>query len=301
MTASGDTVRGANFEIVFDPKAGAMKSWKVDGRELLLAGFRPDFWRAPVENDRGNGMIRKNAIWRYAGRDWAPTTRGFEPTRDGGQAITFSGPLPQEAGACDVTYTVRPDGWVEVAFHLAPKKGLPDIPRVGMVGELPTACDRVTWFGPGPRETYPDKKEARVGLYSGSVAEQFVPYLMVSESGNKADARWIAVTDAQGAGLLAVGRPLLSANASIYASEAQTAPSSKEVNVHPHSLTRAEGTILNLDLAQRGLGGDDSWGAMPHRQFLLGTDRDYGYSFVLRPLAGGETDLAKLVESTFAR
>jgi beta-galactosidase len=299
VTVSGDTVRGTNFEIIFDSKAGAMKSWKVGGRELLRSGFRPDFWRAPVENDRGNGLIRKNAIWRYAGRDWAPTTKGFEPTRDGGQTITFSGPLPQEAGMCDVTYTVRPDGWVEVAFHLAPKRGLPDIPRVGMVGELPATFDRVAWFGPGPRETYSDKKEARVGLYTGTVAEQFVPYLKVSESGNKTDARWIAVTDARGAGLLAVGRPVLSANASIYTSEAQTAPSSKAVNVHPHSLTRAGGTVLNLDLAQRGVGGDDSWGAMPHGQFLLSTDRDYGYSFVLRPLDGGEADFAKLARGVF--
>jgi len=300
VSASGDAVRGANFEIVFDRKTGTMKSWKVGGRELLLAGFRPDFWRAPVENDRGNKMITKNAIWRYAGRDWAPTTKGFEPTRDGGRRITFSGPLPQNAGACDVIYTVRPDGWVEVAFHLAPNKGLPDIPRVGMVGELPAAFDRVTWFGPGPQETYSDKKETRVGVYSGTVAAQFVPYLMVSESGNKADARWIAVTDAMGAGLFAVGRPLLSANASIYTSEAQTAAPSKQVNVHPHSITRAEGTVLNLDLAQRGLGGDDSWGAMPHAQFLLQADHDYAYSFVLRPLAGGNENLEKLARQTFA-
>jgi beta-galactosidase len=109
------------------------------------------------------------------------------------------------------------------------------------------------------------------------------------------------VTHAQGAGLLAVGRPLLSANASIYTSESLTAPGSQQVNVHPHSITRSPNTILNLDLAQRGLGGDDSWGAMPHPQFLLKTDRDYSYSLVLRPLKGGERDLEKLARSTFTR
>jgi beta-galactosidase len=159
----------------------------------------------------------------------------------------------------------------------------------------------VAWFGPGPWETYSDRKEARIGLYSGAVSEQAGSYLMLTETGNKTDARWIAVTDAKGAGLLAVGRPLLSANASNYTSEALTAPRDLKVNYPPHSAVQAKGTILNLDLAQRGLGGDDSWGAMPHAPFLLKTDRDYAYSFVLRPLTGDKMDLAKEARQTFAR
>ncbi len=300
LSVDGDTVKGADFEIVFDRAFGAMKSWKLGGRELLLAGFRPDFWRAPNENDRGNQMIRRNAVWRHAGRDWSPSTKGFEPTPEGGAKVAFSGALRQDAGTCEVTYFIRPDGWVEVGYRLAPKSGLPDIPRVGMVAELSPEYGRVTWFGPGPMDTYSDRKEARVGLYSGTVAEQFTPYLMVSESGNKADARWIAVTDADGVGLLAVGRPLLSATASLYTSEALTAPRDMKVNYPPHSAIRARGTVLNLDLVQRGLGGDDSWGAMPHARFLLKTDRDYAYAFVLRPLTGGKPDLAKEARQTFA-
>ena len=300
VSVNGDTVKGANFEIVFDRALGAMKSWKVGGRELLLAGFRPDFWRAPTENDRGNKMIGKNAIWRYAGRDWAVTTNGFESVAGGATKITFSGPLPKDAGTCEVTYTVRPDGWVETGFRLTPKNGLPDIPRVGLVGELPAEFDRVAWYGPGPLDTYSDRKDARIGLYSGTVADQAGSYVMVTESGNKADARWIAVTDAKGAGLLAVGWPLLSANASLYSSETLTAPRDLKVNYPPHSAVRAKGTILNLDLAQRGLGGDDSWGAMPHSQFLLKSDREYRYSYVLRPLKGGEGELETLARKTFA-
>lgn len=299
VSVNGDTVKGADFEIVFDRALGAMKSWKIGGRELLIAGFRPDFWRAPVENDRGNNMLSKNAYWRHAGRDWVPATKGFEPAANGATKVSFTGPLPKDAGTCEVTYTIRPDGWVEVGFHLKQKQGLPDIPRVGMVGELLARFDRVAWFGPGPLDTYSDRKEARVGLYSGTVAGQSTSYLSVSESGNKADARWIALTDAEGKGLLAVGRPLLSANASIYTSESLTAPRDLKMNYPPHSAIRAKGTILNLDLAQRGLGGDDSWGAMPHPQFLLKTDHDHAYSFVLRPLKGDEIDLEKLARRTF--
>lgn len=148
-------------------------------------------------------------------------------------------------------------------------------------------------------DTYSDRKDARVGLYSGTVADQAGSYIMITESGNKADARWIAVTDAKGAGLLAIGRPLLSANASNDTSEALTAPRDLKVNYPPHSALRAKGTIPNLDLAQRGLGGDDSWCALPHEPFLLKTDRDYAYSFILRLLAGGETNLARLARQTF--
>jgi beta-galactosidase len=223
----------------------------------------------------------------------------LEDAGNGAKKITFTGPLSKQAGTCEVTYTVRPDGSVVVDFHLIPKRGLPDIPRVGMVGELSNEFDRVVWFGPGPQDSYSDRKEARVGVYSGKVAEQFTPYLSISESGNKADARWIAVTDVNGVGLLAIGRPLLSANASIYTSEALSAPRDSNVNYPPHSAIRANGTILNLDFAQRGLGGDDSWGAMPHRAFLLTSDREYRYSFVLRPLDGGTSDYAKLARQTY--
>ena len=134
--------------------------------------------------------------------------------------------------------------------------------------------------------------------YSGTVADQVTYYLSISESGNKADTRWMAVTDAEGIGLLAVGRPLLSANASIYTSESLTAPRDMNVNYPPHSVLRAEGTVLNLDLAQRGLGGDDSWGEMPHEQFLLKTDQDYSYSYLLRPLTAG-TDPEQIAGSIF--
>lgn len=301
LSLEGNTVRGGGFEIVFDPDLGTMKSWKSSGRNLLLSGFRPDFWRAPTDNDRGNRMQQKNGVWRHAGLDWKPAKKTIELLRGGEVKASFSGALPHDAGQCEVVYLVRPDGRVVVDFHYAPGKVKADIPRIGMVAELPCEFDRVAWFGPGPRQTYSDRKEARVGYYSGTVAAQYTPYMMVSESGNKADARWIAVTDADGAGLMAVGRPLLSANASIYTSEELTGPGDELTNKHPHSLHRSAGTILNLDFAQRGLGGDNSWGAMPHVQFLLNPDKEYSYSYILRPLNGGEKNLSETARGTFAR
>ena len=125
---------------------------------------------------------------------------------------------------------------------------------------MPAGFERVAWFGPGPEETYSDRKWARVGAYSGSVDEQWTEYSRPQENGNKADARWMAVTNADGVGLLAVGMPLLSAAARHY-THADLVPAH-----HTWDARKRPEVFVNLDFAQMGVGGDDSWGALPHQQ-----------------------------------
>jgi beta-galactosidase len=152
---------------------------------------------------------------------------------------------------------------------------------------LPAGFERVTWLGHGPQETYSDRKDARVGIYSGTVDEQFYPhYVKPGEAGSKVDTRWLALTNKKGAGLLVVGQPQLSVNALHYGTEDLNA------GKHAFQLPHRDYTVLNLDLAQQGLGGDDSWGAWPHKEFLIPC-QNYSYQFRLRPLAPGE-NLEKL-------
>jgi beta-galactosidase len=153
--------------------------------------------------------------------------------------------------------------------------------------------DHLAWLGKGPHETYWDRQDARVGLYKGKVRDQFFPYIKPQETGNHEGVRWIALTDARGRGLLAIadGAPL-SANALHHTTEDLYFPTHKEGQFYPYQLPGRDTITLNLDLHQRGLGGDNSWGYLPHTEFLLG-GWTLEYTYRLRPLAGGE-DIPKI-------
>jgi beta-galactosidase len=153
---------------------------------------------------------------------------------------------------------------------------------MGMQMVLPQGFENLTWEGPGPQETYIDRKDARVGVYSGPVREQFCrDYVEPGESGNKVEVRWAALQQPKGGGLLAVGLPRLSINASHYSTD------DLQRAHHPFGLPERETVTLNLDLIQQGVGGDDSWGAWPHRQYLVPC-KEYSYKFRLRPYTARE-------------
>ena len=165
--------------------------------------------------------------------------------------------------------------------------GLPEIPRFGMQTALRREYDHLTWHGKGPHETYWDRQDARVGVYSGKAADQLYPYVKAQESGNKEGVRWLALTNSSGAGVLAVGEPTLSVNALPHTTEDLTVETHKE-NVYPYQLPKRDFVVLNLDARQRGLGGDNSWGALPHAAFRLESGRPLKYAYRLKVLHGGE-------------
>jgi beta-galactosidase len=139
-------------------------------------------------------------------------------------------------------------------------------------------------LGLGPQETYCDRKDAKIGLYSGAVKDQFYnEYVIPGESGNKVDVRWLALTNSKGVGLLAIGSPVLSINAMKFTTE------DIEKSSYPYQLPVRDITVLNLDFKQEGMGGDTSWGnkAWPHKPYLIPAETQ-SYQFRLRPIAEGE-------------
>ncbi len=167
--------------------------------------------------------------------------------------------------AFDVTYlyTIYGTGDVTIRTHVLPLGSLPVLPRLGLQMVMPGRFDRFAWYGRGPHENYIDRKEsAAVGVYSGTVQEQYVPYVLPQENGNKSDVRWAAFTDIRGAGLLASGQPLLNVSAHHYTAEDFTAAK------HTFELVRRDETIVHLDHAQCGL-GSNSCGPGPLQQYLL--------------------------------
>jgi beta-galactosidase len=276
-------VVGKNFEIVFNNQTGTMKSWRVDGTELIATPLRPDFWRAQTDNDRGRNNLKSQGVWRDALKEGVP--RGIALVNDGDHAdIQIEVALPKAGGAVwQTTYDIYGSGDVIVTAKFSPAKtDLPKLPRLGMQMTLPAGFERITWLGPGPLETYSDRKDSRVGVYSGTVDEQFyADYTEPGETGNKADVRWVALTNKKGIGLLAVGMPLLSVNALHYGTE------DLNTGKHAFELPRRDFITLNLDWKQQGVGGDNSWGAWPHEEFLIPC-AEQSYRFRLHPLSAGE-------------
>jgi beta-galactosidase len=281
-------ISGERFGIRFSKKKGTITSFRASGVELVRSGPLPHFWRAPVDNDRGNGMPERCDIWRHAGRDRNVRDVHIETLAPQAVRITVESTLAANDSPYTTVFTVCGSGDVLIEGRFEPRGELPELPRFGMQMTLPPAFDSFEWYGRGLHETHWDRKQgARVGRYAGSVEDQFVDYSKPQENGNKTDVRWVALRDTRGAGLMAIGLPLLSVSAHHYTTEELMQAS------HSYKLARQPYVILNIDHKQTGVGGDDSWGARP-RDWCTLWPQPYTYSYRLKPLSSADVDLMLL-------
>jgi beta-galactosidase len=287
-------VRGLDFTATFDKRAGTLSSLVFRGVELITSGPVPDFWRAPTDNDLGNSMPGRLGVWRRAGAERQVASVTAVQVAPGAVEVTVEAVLPAGDSPCTTRYTVSADGEITVANTFLPgRPGLPDLPRFGMKMTLPAAFDTMTWFGRGPQESYWDRQtSAAVGLYSGPVSAQYHPYIRPQEFGNKSDVRWVAFTNSDGTGLLAMGMPLIDTTATQIPAEvydgARDATQKHTTDMRPRDVV-----VVNLDWKQMGVGGDTSWGAPVHPEYSLPA-RPYSYSFRLRPFSMKDTSPAAL-------
>ena len=290
------TVKGEDFEVNFDKEKGTLSSFKYQGEDLLTSSPAPDFWRAPYDNDKGNGMPSRTATWRKAGENRKITNVTVNKVGTKAVKVDVNATLPTTSESqYKASYMIYGSGDVEVKSTLNPGKGLPEIPAVGMEMRLPKEFENITWYGRGPQENYWDRQTgADVGLYSGTVDGQFIPYGEPSETGNKTDVRWVTLTNKDGFGLMATGYPFMEVNALHYAEK------DLDSVAHPYELTRVDDVILTLNSRQMGVGGDTSWGARPHPEFILSSNKPYSFSYRLRPISkkmGSPMDISKQVVS----
>ena len=290
QTADAISVKGGALALSIDKRTGIISSLVWRGTELVSRGLRPDFWRAWTDNDRGARLQTKLDIWRQATGSWEVKSVDATQTTPGVIRVDVNASIPVINSDYTLSYTVHATGDIVVSAAFTPgKSGLPMLPRFGMQMAMPAGFESVTWFGPGPEETYSDRIDARVGRYQGLVDEQWTEYSKPQENGNKADARWFAVANRQGTGLLAVGMPLVSAAARHYTHE-----DIWNAN-HTYQMTKRAEVYVNLDFRQMGVGGDDSWGALPHEPYQLPV-KAYSYRFCLRPFSAADGALAQLAK-----
>lgn len=274
LQETGDHYRlqGGDFDLTFDRHRGLICAWNYKRTLVVKAGPRLQFWRAPIDNDRPLvNDWRKFGFDRLQHRIQAVAISRLGPAlaRIEARAVLGAFLLPpdhfrnqQVIFAALYRYFIFGSGDVVLQTEVKPLCALPPLPRLGLSLHLPRACDRVSWYGRGPHENYPDRREsALLGVYEGSVAEQYVPYLKPQENGAKTDVRWIALKDGAGTGLVAV-MPQMLASVHHYTAEDFT------LAAHEHELAPRDETILNLDYGQNGL-GSASCGPGPLPQYLL--------------------------------
>jgi len=270
-------VVGAAFSVEYRKSTGELRSYHMQGTELLASPIVPWFWRPYTDNDRGNGHLERCGVWKDAS-----TTRrllDFSWRESGGVVFVRSTFALPAAGAtqCTVAYEVHGDGRVTADMTLAPDGRMPELPQVGVAFDMHPSFDRLEWYGKGPHESYWDRQTgAKLGRYSGTVQEQFVPYLRPQECGNKMDVRDASVTNSSGLGLRLKGAPKLELNVLPYSTE------ELESSDHVYKLPKSGRTAVRINAHQMGVGGDDSWGARVHPEYALPANRTYRLRFELQ-------------------
>ncbi|MDR1023280.1 MAG: DUF4981 domain-containing protein [Prevotellaceae bacterium] len=270
-------LKAGEVTVAFSKRSGAMESYTYGGKRLLSAP-QPDFWRAPTDNDYGNRMQEISHVWQLAGKN--KTLDSFSVSNVDEEAVVTArytlGTIP---GAYTLQYTVSGSGAVRVkAAWKAGRVGLPEMPRFGMQMRVDAEFGAFTYYGRGPWENYSDRNTSSfVGIYGSSVAEQQYDYIRPQENGNKTDVRWLTLTNRDGLGLKIAGLQPLSVKVAHNPAEDLDFGVTKK-NTHPSDVTPRREIFLNVDYRQRGVGGDNSWGALPHEPYRLTGDA-YEYEY----------------------
>jgi beta-galactosidase len=323
LTSSMDdkqiVVTGRDFSLAIDKSTGGIASYQWRGKELLAAPTMPDFWRTHTDNDDGHQLQRRSGVWRDVGQNLrveSVVASAIAANIDDVLATTIQvqGKLPAVNDApYNIGYTVDATGQitVDIAYEArqadpaaagdalatgeqrgdrrgrgrGQTQGVPMLPRFGTLWTLGGQFNQITWYGRGPEPTYSDRKQAPLGVYGGSVADQYVSYSRPQENGNKVDVRWVAVTSPSGTGLLARAPMRLDENnepaGALSIAASRFGKEQMENAEFDFQLSDEHKTFLNIDLAQMGVGGNDSWGALPEEPYLL-RNRDYKYRFTIR-------------------
>jgi len=305
------------IQIVFNKNEGRLTSYNYKGNELLKKekGPKPNFWRAITDNDSGNKMYSRNIEWKKASLFSKVTSLSTIITARNLIELKVNYELPGVDTQFQSVYKINGNGVVQVANVLGKTSYKADIPRIGMRMQLPKKYNNMTYFGRGPWENYQDRKaSAFVDLYESKVKDQYHSYVRPQENGYKTDVRWVALSDDNGNGLLVVsGNHKTNLGVSAlhmpnedfdttegldYGDAAKVAleyridgiPAINE-SKHTNDIKEQDLVQLNIDLVQRGVAGNNSWGAKPEKKYLIYGGVEHTYTYYLIPFENGSKEL----------
>lgn len=275
--------------VAFDEQTGFINRLRLDGEDLLKAGaqFRPNFWRAPTDNDYGAKLQRKHRAWLAPDMKMTSFTRKGD--KDGSETVTATYDLPSLHCRLLMTYILDKDGTLQVTQRLETDSlhRAPDMFRFGMQMQMPYRFEQVEYYGRGLWENYQNRRAcAKLGIWRQTVKEQFHPYVRPQENGTKTDVRWWRIIDGAGRGIEVSGMVPLSMSALHYTIDQLDDGIDKEKAILPNShselLAEADCTNLCIDLVQQGQACIDSWAAKPLDQYMVHA-KDMEFTFRITP------------------
>ncbi|MEO1514491.1 MAG: glycoside hydrolase family 2 TIM barrel-domain containing protein [Bacteroidota bacterium] len=271
------------YSLVFNKESGLLHSLTQAGEEYLASPIRPNFWRAPVDNDFGNGMPERTAVWRRASQSHQLLHWSVAEQEDGWLVHTKLG-FEGISATVDLSYRIHQQ-WFEIKGHFVPGDDeLPELPRIGLQLLLHPRLKNMEWYGRGPFENYPDRKAAAsVGLYRGTVADQYHPYIAPQENGNKEEVRFARFLDDQGKGLQIKGQPHFGMTALPFCPEDLSRQS--RGSLHSIDCVIGEQISLCIDHRQMGVGGIDSWMSHPLDKYRIEPE-EMTFGFAWSPCEG---------------
>lgn len=270
------TLSQGDFSVTINDLNAQVVSIKKAGKERLAGPLQLSFWRAPNDNDMRNKFTNQAAAWKQAGSK--TTAKATDPKHRGEASYTLTIPAGETTGT--LRYTVK-DEALMVEFEMTPSgKNLGSLPRVGMQCLIPSNYKNFSWYGLGPHACYLDRKASGLtGTYQREVATLTYPYIKPQESGNRMEIRQMSLLDEKQSGLVisAAGKYFLQGGA--YQALMSDYESSANSNRHPCDIPLRDTITVNIDHAQRGLGGRNSWGAHPLNKDILPANQGYSYAF----------------------
>ncbi len=277
-------VKGGDFRVDFNKKNGFISRYNVGGSEMLVEGsqLKPNFWRAPTDNDYGAKSQSKYAIWKNPKME----LKSFDSntTNEGMVELVVKYDMPSSNGKLEMTYTINNQGRIHIKQDYTTSGGeVSNLFRFGMKLEMPNDYQFIRYYGRGPIENYADRKASEfVGVYSQKVDDQAYPYIRPQETGTKTEVRWWTQYARNGRGLRFTSNELYSISALNYTVDSLDDGKDKGQK-HFAEVGKSDFVTVCIDNVQMGLGCRNSWGALPLPAYQL-KNENRQFEFLIEPV-----------------
>ena len=261
---------GEGFKISFNKQNGRLTEINYGNENIILQGIKPNFWRAPIDNDYGFLMPFKLKVWKQASKKQNFESIKIKNLKRQGVEVKTNYYLPDVKAFVDITYSIKINGRINIKTSLSGiSEKLPVLPLFGTNFVINKSYDNVVWYGRGPHENYQDRKTSSlVGIYNYKVSQMYFPYIRPQENGNRTDTRWLSLTNSEGNGII-----IESSNLFEFSSHHQYNDDfdggDRKSQTHTYDIIKRPIVNLNINYKQMGVGGDDSWGKQPHDEYKI--------------------------------
>ena len=276
-------LKGENFNIKFDKNNGLLTEIDYGNGNIIIEGIKPNFWRSPTDNDYGYFMPFKLKVWKKASKNQILESFKFKNYKKEGVQVKSKYILPSIKGSVEISYIINTNGKIDVKTSLTNiSSNLPILPKFGTNFIINKKYNKAKWYGRGPHENYQDRKTSSLfGIYESYVSDLYYPYIRPQENGNRTDIRWLTLTDPYGKGIIIETQEVFEFSAHHQKNEDFDGGNRKS-QTHTTDIIKRPIVNLNIDYKQMGVGGDNSWGMLPHKKYQI-NPKDLIFRYSISP------------------